>query len=383
MKNGILYIIVVMSIATKGHAASRKLKVCLTGTTVKTIPHYGKAFYNGALIAKAELEGQFKNLSINIERRFYDRSVKSALLAAQQMVRERCHAIIGFSTGTDLLAVRDLIKFSGVFTLSIYGDRHPTLEEIPHLITMKPAPRLIVKRLFDDLSQKINARKKFLIVTATDRIEMVGYRSAFQKKLDEKGKKFINVSVSEKLNDISEFKKAFRAGKGKFDGLILLTRSNLAAKITDFATANQAPKSMPLILGTSYFGSKSLPAYLGWLENKDIEAYYARQNCMDDSSAEFKIFLQKYRARYKNGQSPMILSAYVYDAVKMIGIAAGRIPKKREINQSSLLRSLSSINFTGLTGISVEKGFAVRHKKSFLMKVDEDGYRCINKNEYL
>lgn len=360
--------------------SANELNICLTGTTVKTIPGYGDAFYNGALLAKKESYPINKKIKVNILKYFYDRTPLAPLKKAKEMVKGNCHAIIGFSTGNDLLAVKDYINNVGIFSLSIYGDRSPKLETVPHLLTFQPTQEYFVDKLFLSLSKKVVSKNNYLVVTAVDRTAMNGYQQEFVSHLKKLKKNILLSSVIEKTGDLDNFVQVYKANKHKVDGVILLTRSVLAAKITDYIYKDRKGKQLPLILGTGYFGSSALPAYLNWVENKNIEAYFVRMNCMKDTDIQFQKFLHNYTlefplSRFKHG--PMIISSYTYDAVKMI-INSIQGKNINDITIQNVRKAIEQSSYEGITGVKLDKMFRISNKKSFLIKVTKNGYECIN-----
>jgi len=332
---------------------SKDFKVCLTGATVKLFKNYGEAFENGATLAKA-------NSSLILEKHFYDRTPLAARDAMKKMTKSKCDGIVGFSTGNDLLTIKDLAEEFKIPVLSIYGDPNSKLSS-EFVKTMQPKPEYLLKSLFSKVASKINNLKKFLVVTTIDREAMKGYKEAYAKKLKSFNKSVLHVDLIESSGDIKKFKEIFLKNRNSIDGVVILTRSKMAAEITDFINHHKSNKS-PLILATKYFGSSALPAYLNYLTNKNVQAYFARHNCLCDKDPAYQKFIEKYRASFK--KDPMVISAHTFDAVNFFK----KLAIKKEVN---------AITHTGITGIAIKKGFQISKSKSFVIEVNQRGYQEI------
>lgn len=353
------------------HANDKILKICLTGSTEKTIPNYGEAFWNGAVLAKEELRDAIQK-KIELELHYYDVTPLAALKGLQVMRKANCDAIIGFSTGNDLIAVEDDLSKNPLLALSIYGDPLDRFQNTTFLRTIQPNAESLLSHLFKELPHKIHSKSRVLVVTASDRSEMIEYKKSSEKILSKYTKSVTHLSVMEQTHDISEFLKLYK-DKKKWDFVVLFTRSLIAAKITDEITRN-APTHKPVLIGTKYFGSSELPAFLNFLKNKDIEAYFARQNCSCDDSKEFLAFKERYLARFK--KKPMLISADTYDAVRFLAQAAGIL---NQFTPTSVLDFFNRDNsfFRGIGTMVVGPRLKVKAEKRYLIKVTKNGYERV------
>lgn len=347
-------------------ALASKVKICMTGTTVKQFPKYGEAFMNGAKLAAKEIKS---NHQIEIKKFYYDRTALAPLKALDEMVKDKCHAIIGFSTGNDLFVVKDKLKEEKIFTASIYGDPINEIKDIDNLITFQPSEDYLLERLFKKVDPKLKKLKQVLIVTAVDRMAMNRYKSAYAKVLKNKGIQIHDVDVFEKTQNINNIESFLKEDKN-FDAIVLLTRVALGAKIVE--KIRTKTKQRPLILGTKYFGSTALPAFLRYLDNKDVEAYFSRHNCLCDENKDYKNFVLRYVNNYE--KNPMVITANSYDLTHLIINAANNI---KTVTHSNLLEQLKKQKFKGLTGISIEPGLKLNHSKSFILEVTKEGYKKI------
>lgn len=341
------------------------LNVCLTGSTEKALPKYGEAFVNGVSLAMEELPAADRE-RVKLSLHYYESNPLAPLSKLEDMRKDSCDAIIGFSTGNDLLTVENALEENPIFTLSIYGDPQERFEKSSCLRTMQPSASDLTQHLFSHLPFKLKPQNKFLMITASDRSEMTAYKNAYLQKLRAMKITPDQVDVMEQTHDISAFKELL-SKKGQWDYVIILTRSLIAAEITDLLSHS----SKPIILGTKYFGSADLPAYLNYLKSKKVEAYFSRQNCTCDKTPEFVKVKEAYKEKYKI--EPMSISMDGYDAAKFILLSL----KDKVLTPERVLKSLKTSDFKGISSLKVGQGLKVNSDRRFLIRVNEDGYKAL------
>lgn len=346
-------------------ANDQQLKICLTGSTEKALPKYGEAFVNGAMLAHKELSKTDKD-RVLIVPDYYDSTPLAPIEKLNELRKNNCDAIIGFSTGNDLLLIEDNLKQDPILTLSIYGDPQDSFNKTNYLRTMQPSAEDLVSHLFRMLPIEIKKQDKILIITAADRSEMLAYREAYLRQIKAFSNQVTQVEVMEQTHDIVKMKDLINKDH-KWDLVIMLTRSLLAAELTDMLYLY----SKPVILGTKYFGSSELPAFYNYLKNKDVTAFFSRQNCSCDSSVGFKNFLKTYLTEYNI--QPMSISVDSYDATKFMFKSL----KQPKITRKSVIHSLNSeeSTFNGVSSVQISNGLNLSSSKRFLIKIDKNGYK--------
>lgn len=202
-------------------ANDKELKICLTGSTEKALPKYGEAFVNGAKLAINELSSAEKK-KIKLEVNYYESNPLAPITKLDELRRASCDAIIGFSTGNDLLSIEDSLREKPIFTLSIYGDPQDRFNQTTYLRTMQPSASELVTHLFKKMPFKVARDSRVLLVVAADRSEMVSYKEAYLKSLT--GVPITQVEIVEQTHDLRQFETILRE-KVKWDYVILLTRS--------------------------------------------------------------------------------------------------------------------------------------------------------------
>jgi len=342
----------------------KELKICLTGSTEKAIPKYGEAFVNGATLAIRELS-EFDKKKVTLKINFYDSNPLAPISKLKELQEEDCDAIVGFSTGNDLLSIEEPLKLSPILVISIYGDPQDRFNNTNYLRTFQPSAKDLVEHLFKQLPYKLKKENKILIVTAADRSEMVAYKEAFLNSL--KDFPFVNqIEVIEQVHDLRKLKETLQKSQ-TWDYLILLTRSLIAAEVSDLVNTS----SKPIILGTKFFGSLELPAFYNFLKNKNIEAYISRQNCTCELDSSYI----KWRNRYKKEFliEPMSISVESYDATKFILKSL----KATTLNKKSIIKHLNNIdsNFKGVSSVEIGKKLKISSTKRYLIKIDKNGYK--------
>jgi hypothetical protein len=357
-----IFISLFFSISEIAYSSDEILKICLTGSIEKALPNYGEAFLNGAKLALSELSDVEKK-RVEIVYNPHDTTPLAAIKKLNELRGQNCDAIVGFSTGNDLISIEENLKNSPIFTLSIYGDPQPRFGNTNYLRTMQPSSKELTKHLLSRI--KIKQKSKILMITAIDRSEMTSYREAFLFHLKDKNVQLTQIEVLEQAKDLSSLRKLVKNDR-TWDYAILLTRSTIAAESSDII--HQYTK--PTLLGTKYMGSPELPAFYNFLKNKKIKMYFSRQNCTCSKNTEYENVVKRYLTLF--GIQPMGISVDTYDAIKFIFQAK----YLNKINPHTVIQFLNSskANYKGPSSLSVSSGLNLKVTDRFLMMINERGY---------
>ncbi len=350
---------------------AQPLKICLTGTLVKVFPKYGAAFQNGAAMAIGDSK------EFITEQHYYDQNALAPVTAIKEMAKAGCHVALGFDFTNDLIAVRDIAREQQLFVLSMYGGMNDSFKEFPNIRTLQRPAAELVDHLFEFATDKLKLKWSHpLVVTNVDRESMIDYRDRLEVHLKKLGSKVEWVNSLERNFELKEIKEALRRQQLKTDVVVLLTRSKNAALVADSLYEDLKGKT-PVILGTEFFGSASLPAFREMLKHKEVEAWAIKQNALDDPDKDYQKFIADYSKKFQS--EPMVISVMVHDAVNIVKLAAAKLKltegddllaQRRKLNEA-----LRTVKFKGLTGVEVKPGLDFSYHKSFVVKVDQGGYR--------
>ncbi len=354
-----------MSISSYILANDQILNICLTGSIEKAIPNYGEAFFNGAKLAFSELSDSDKK-KVSITYNPHDTTPLAAVKKLNELRDNSCDAIVGFSTGNDLISIEENLKKSPIFTLSIYGDPIPRFDQTEYLRTMQPSSEELTSHLFKNVKLKSNS--KILMITAIDRSEMISYREAFLSNEQLKQFKIKQIEVLEQAKDLSDLKNLLK-NDSVWDYVILLTRSSIAAEVSDIIHQY----SSPILLGTKYMGSPELPAFYNYLKNKKVTAYFSRQNCTCSSDHDYQKVVKSYTEKF--GVKPMGISIDTYDAVKYIL----QVRNLKKINPELVIQALQNLKkvYKGPSSLEASAGAKLKVRNRFLIQINEKGYKEI------
>lgn len=342
-------------------------KICLAGTTVKTIPKYGEAFENGAFLA-LDKYASLKERVI-IEKIYYENTAFGALEAYKKAIEINCDSIIGFSTGNDLAVIREEAKKTPILTISIYGDPIFQRDKDESIFTMQTPPKTLLNDLIQKAPIELKADKKVLVVTAVDRIEMVQYREELKKILANPLRNVVYASVVEQTHMMNEvFEKNLL--RKKWDMVFLFTRSLISAELTD----SFLYKKDIVFLGTKYFGSAQLPAYYNFLKDKNIHAYFARRSSALDKTKSKKDFIKDYKEKFEI--EPMMISFDCYDIVTFL---LKKIEKMSVVNRKTVLKNILENEeiFQGVGGVVIGPSLSMSTLKTYVLKLTPKGYELV------
>lgn len=374
------FVAAAFTVLIDGVAAAKTLplKLCLTGTLPKVFPNYGEAFWNGAEMALAE-SGAAKEAFI-LERFYYDQNPLAPRDAMSDMLKAGCHAALGFDFTNDLMVVREKAESEGLLILSMYGAMNPSLDTSGVIRSYQVPPVILVERLLAFVEGPLKRRfKKVLLVTTVDWDELKDFRDAAVERLKMSKTEYLLVNQVEASFRVADVEAELKRQKEPFDGILLFVRSRPAAEVADLVWKTYAKGAAPLLLGTKFFGTSTLPAFTNMLKYKEVTTYFTHQATNEDPDPAYQTFVKRYEKAY--AKPPMGLAALVYDAVSLVAKASFDLrfePGASDAKmRKALVDSVRSIDHHGITGVKVKKGLEFSYHKTFVIKTDAGGYHLV------
>lgn len=335
--------------------------VCLTGRIVKTLPSYGQSFINAARLAELNYPQQGQ---LRIKEFFYDNRPLSPVIAYQNMVNNKCDAIIGYEYLSDLLLV---VKFQKNLNIPIFTS-YSTTESSRHLpkniFILSPSYDYLAQKMFNYINQEHPKIDNVLILTERNRDSMDDYEKAYIKIFNQNQ---VSFKTFEFLEDdpllISKLEK-YLSNKNQFKYVILLSGVIASAKIADYLNNN----GKVVFIGTENFGSSSAESFYTRISNKLINAYFIRN--LDFLNPNFLLakFQNTYQSHFRD--KPLLLSAYTYDAMRILLESYSK-------NHSVATNSIYNTNYEGITGIDIKNGVFTRSNYFIILKVSPSGYKYV------
>lgn len=317
-------------------------KVCLAGSTVKIFKSYGQSFINGAKLAV------MNNKDFEVKEYFYDRSPLAAREATKKMIAENCNVIMGYSNINELNQAKDLVIKNKVPVISIYSNLKDEDSKV-NILTMQPKAEFMVDKVNKYLKKNKQKLGTTLMVTAANISSFQDYKSAFSKMISSESGTVVNYDLLENKFNKDILLKKIKNTRKKIDTVILLTRSVVASKVVNALTEL---KQKPFVIGTSNFGSTTLPAFYNGLKDKDVNGMFVRQHSVMDRDPSYKAFNKLYKKTFKS--NPMVISGYAYDAINYL--------KKNKKDHM------------GVTGVHFASNFTTKTEKCFYVLVNKNGH---------
>ncbi|MGI0115267.1 ABC transporter substrate-binding protein [Zooshikella sp. RANM57] len=333
-------------------------KLCLTGTSVKTSPAYGEAFINGIKLGLATEEDNHTTTEVH----FFSPSPLGSIKAVEKMITAGCDGVIGFDSANDIIPVRDLFNKHKIPLISLYTPITPEINR-PYIYSMQRPIEDNVQHILSNVFTK-QKFKNILLITSIDKSRMRDYQKAFTQALKAKNQPFTDINITE-INPTIEHITPFFEKDNKPDLVILLTRSSLSAKIVNYIQQN-TQKHNTTFIGTVSWGSSKFQPFFDRLKEKEITAYFTRQNTFFDPDPIFQAVIERYRSMYH--KDPMVISLLAYDAARIFNryFAQASHPQQNPF---------AGLNYQGITGVEFNANGNIAYHKLFTMKVTPDGYR--------
>jgi len=341
-------------------AKAERVKLCLTGRIVKSIKSYGESFENAAILAKAEFD---KTNNVDIVKFYYDNLPLAAVDTYKKMENAGCSAIIGFSYLSDLLLVNNKIENIDIPIFTPYATSNDLSGFSSNIFFFRPNQAFLAKQMMSFLKKRSDQIKDVLVVTDISRSQTMDYKSSYSQILTEHKINFDSFDVLENdPNLISKLK--VKTSKKEYRYIFLL-----AGAITSSKIANSLSDKNIVFIGTENFGSSTSKSFLTRLHNKKIKSFFCRNlSYLDMKNTKLQKFSKKYEVTFS--KLPTLLSAYTFDAMKMI-ITASSTNKK--LSMKNILQS----NYAGITGVKINNHKNLKSDNYAILSVEEDGYKLV------
>lgn len=339
-------------------AAGNQAKICLTGRVEKNFPSYKQALINSVQLAVGESE--IKN-QIIIGSFFYDDRPLSSIEAYHNMLTENCSAIIGFEYLSDLLLVQKIQEDSNIPIFTSYASGLYNSDFKENIFIFRPSYSDMTSLMLKFLQHKYGKISPVLLVTQVSRDSMTAYKAAYIRQFKRANIGYDTFDFVE--NDIGQTEKIktyINTHKKNYKFIFLLSGAIDSAKIV-----NTIDDNSNIYIGTENFGSSSASSFYLQLNNKKTKAYFIRNLDFVDADDGLRDFSEKYKKKFKSG--PLLISAYTYDATKII------LETYREfgvINKENIVK----IKYRGVTGVEINKEEFFHSKKYIILESTEAGY---------
>lgn len=334
--------------------------ICLTGRIVENLPSYGQSFVDAAHLAVEQ--SQLKQ-PVTIKTFFYNDRPLAPLSVYQQMLKANCSAIIGFEYLSDLLLVA---KMQSNKSLPIFTSYASTLgnDDLPkNIFIFRPSYRFFAKKMLDFLQQKYGKLGRVLLVTEVSRDAMKEYQQAYIEQFRKRHIQYNTFEFLENDKNVVAKLNQFLTGKKPYRFVFLLSGAIASEKV-----ANALNDQKTVFIGTENYGSSSAQSFYVRLTNKNIQSYFIRNLDLLKANKKLLDFEKLYENKYH--QKPLLLSAYTYDATRIILQAI-------KSSGSISLKNIFNVHYNGVTGVKVKNGRFYRSPETIILKVSPNGYQYV------
>jgi len=332
-------------------------KICLTGRIEENLPAYKETFTNAASLAINEMN--YSSL-VQMKLYLYGNEALSPLVEYQKMRSDHCSAIIGFEYLTDLLLAVQAQRDKTVPVFTSYSSTLASKELPSNIFVFSPTYDFLAGKMFSFLQRRFGRLNNILIATEVNRASMSEYTEAYEAIFKKNNIKYDNFYFLETDQNLPNDLKIF-LGKKHYDYVFLMSGAIGSAQI-----ANVMNDQKTIFIGTENFGSYELPSFYLLLNNKKIRSFFIRNISYLNPSKELLAFQEKYEHVY--GSQPTALSAYTYDAVKIILTA---LANGKSLKNSSIME----INYKGVTGAYFINNTFHRSNDYTILSVTPSGYK--------
>ncbi len=335
--------------------AATKLIICLTGKVENEYSFYQSSLINGVKLAINDIKPRF---SYVVKSYFFGNDPLSALSTYHSMIKDGCSAIIGFEYLSDLklISKKDLnkkIPIISPYSSSLDGENIPK-----NILMLMPKYDYLVNTMYDFMLKKWGVLSNILIVTETDRPDLVDYKLSYEKIFFVNQVKYDEFNYVQTDHYLEQELKNFIA-KRKYNFVIMLGGANTSIKILN--TFNDANIKF---IGTENFGSSNYQSVIPMITNPKVEAYVIRNIDYLSADSQIRVFKKRYEKMFF--ENPLPLSAYAYDAMSVVLMAYQK-------NHNFADDLFYKIDYKSITGITINNNIYHRSRKFSIINMRHDG----------
>lgn len=352
-----LIIFIFCALACAHVFAQPKIKICLTGRVVENLQAYGQSFLNAAYLSKEQ--NGFSD-QVEIKNYFYNNRPLEPIHVYDQMVRDKCSAIIGFEYLSDLLLATKVQKSERIPIFTSYASS-TNKDKLPkNVFIFMPSYNFLVNKMLGYLHTHFNKIQNVLLVTEINRDEMRKYKEVYSDALTKENTKYDTFDFLE--NDVAFEGKLnkFLADK-KYKYVFLLSGAIASAKIANIMNDHNT-----IFIGTENYGSSTSQTFYMRLNDKVIRSYFIRNLDFLKPSVTLSDFESTYTKKYHT--KPTLLAVYTYDATNII---LNSFKELGSVNTNDVFH----INYTGITGAYLKNNKFYRSNNYVVLSVGKDGYK--------
>ena len=336
--------------------AMAPINLCLTGKVELTLPDYKAAFLNAVNLALSQNPERKK---INIKTYFYDNKPLSAIRVYNEMLRDRCAAIVGFEYLSDLLLVTTQQHDTNIPIFTSYASSSDSDKLPKNIFIFVPSYDYQAKKMISFLHKKYSQINNALIITEIDRADLEKYKTAYEALLNQENIHHDKFDFIGSDNQFENKLKKFTTNK-HYNFVFVFAGAVGSTKIINFMNDHKT-----IFIGTENFGSSTNQSLFVRLNDKKIMALSIRNIDFLKINIPLKEFKKEYIEKYEIAPSP--LSTYTYDAVAII---LKTLEKQNSVNTSNILKT----NYNGITGAYIKDNQFHRSKQYVILSIGDNGF---------
>jgi hypothetical protein len=335
---------------------NQKIKVCLAGRVMANLPSYGSSMINAVnlVIADEHLGGR-----VLVESYFYDNKPLEPVYEYKKMVDNGCSAIIGYEYLSDLILLKNMNSSIEIPIFTSYASTRKGESIKENIFIFMPDYDYLAENMIDFLKGKYSGFDNILLVTDIGREDLKRYKDSYIKIFKKHRIKYEVYDFLERDLKVKSDLLSINSHK-QFKYIFLLS-----GVVGSSAIADALNNKDVVFVGTENFGSYNFQSFHDLIKNKNIKAHFIRNIDFDGKSHALSSFESDYFKKF--GENPSLLSAYTYDAMRIITKV---YLDHHEVNSKYILQT----PYRGITGISINSNGFNRSHSSIVLTNLSGGY---------